>query len=105
NNRCTRFEQPTFFRISNYSVGRSIFNGSTRIHEFRLSQNLTAGQFGQTSQSNQRRISNVSINPRIFRSHVLNPFLQIVKSVLSFSTVTSCDLFGCPESLIYVLPT
>jgi len=50
----------------------------TRIPEFRLSQNLKSCQFGQASQSNQRNVPYVSINPekafgvnaRVCRSHV-----------------------------------
>src|SRR5213079_713984 len=47
NNRRAWFKPPLSFRVSDDSVSGSIFHRSSRIHEFRLSQNLTARQFGQ----------------------------------------------------------
>jgi hypothetical protein len=63
NDRCAWLEPTRCLRVSDDSVGGSIFHRSGRIHEFRLSQNLAARQFGRASQSNQPRVPNVSINP------------------------------------------
>src|SRR5204862_6264687 len=43
NDRCAWFKQTLLFRLSNDSVGGSIFYWSGRIHEFRLRENLTTG--------------------------------------------------------------
>ncbi len=40
----------------------SFFNRLARIHELGLAQNLASRQFGRTSQSDQRRISNCRDN-------------------------------------------
>src|SRR5713101_3222932 len=76
--RCAWLKPTRCLRVSDDSVGGSIFHRSGRIHEFRLPQNLTTRQFGQASQSNQRRVPNVSINPESVRgqcpacrSHIL----------------------------------
>src|SRR5262249_27685012 len=69
NDRCSWFKPPRSFRLRDDSVGGSIFHRSGWIHEFGLSQNLATCQFGQASQSNQRRVPNVSINARVTRLH------------------------------------
>src|SRR6266542_3786276 len=48
-------------RVSDDSVGGSIFHRASRIHELRFSQNLTTRQFRHASQPNQRRV------PYVFR--------------------------------------
>src|SRR5439155_14746799 len=47
--RCTRFKPARCLRVSDDSIGGSIFYRSGRIHEFRLSENLTTSQFGKAS--------------------------------------------------------
>ena len=71
NDRCAWFKPTRSFGVSDDSVGGSIFHRAGRIHEFRLSQNLTTSQLGQASQSNQRRVPNVLINAPVCRSHVI----------------------------------
>src|SRR5213076_2184668 len=56
NDRRAWFKPTLLFRVGDDSVGGSIFHRSCRVHEFRLSENLTTTQFGQASQSNQRRV-------------------------------------------------
>src|SRR5262249_50087633 len=70
NDRCSWFKPPCSFRLRDDSIGGSVFHRSAWIHEFRLSQNLATCQFGQASQSNQRRVPNLSINPRLSRNHL-----------------------------------
>src|SRR6476660_7441883 len=71
NDRCAWFKPTRFLSVSDDSVSRSIFYRASRIHEFRFSQNLTTRQFGQPPQSNQRRVSNVSIDARVCRTHAI----------------------------------
>src|SRR6266545_4106026 len=60
---CCRYRLSTLllFRVSDDSVGGSIFHRASRIHELRFSQNLTTCQFRHASQPNQRRV------PYVFR--------------------------------------
>src|SRR6266496_4939216 len=60
---CCRYRLSTLllFRVSDDSVGGSIFHRASRIHELRFSQNLTTRQFRHASQPNQRRV------PYVFR--------------------------------------
>ena len=70
--RCAWLKPTRFLPVSNDSVSGAIFHRAAGIHEFRFSQNLTTRQFRQPPQSNQRRVSNVSINSGVFRSHQSN---------------------------------
>src|SRR5438067_5388026 len=65
NDRRAWFEPTRFLSVSDNSVSRSIFHRTGRIHEFRFSQNFAPRQFGQASQSNQRRVPNVPIDARV----------------------------------------
>src|SRR5439155_15239359 len=85
NDRCARFKPTRCLRVSDDSVGGSIFDRSGRIHEFRLAEDLTTSEFGQAPQSNQRRVPNVSINARVSRSHCdLNPFSKLLSHFSRF---------------------
>ena len=87
NDRCAWFQSPRSFRVSDNSVGGAIFHRSGRVHEFRLSQNLTTCDFGQVSQSNQRRVPNVSVNARVCRTHdPLNPLSKLLSHVSLFDS-------------------
>src|SRR5881398_3441402 len=63
NDRCAWLKPARCLRVSDDSVGSSIFHRAGRIHELRLSENLTTSHFRQAPQSNQRRVTNISVNP------------------------------------------
>src|SRR6266581_5636787 len=101
-NDCCAWVKPTrFLSVSDNSVSSAIFHRAGGIHEFRFSENLTTGQFRHTSQSNQWRVPNVSIDTRMCRTHaILNPFAKFLRHFSVFDNQFFLDpLF---EKLLHV---